>query len=47
MNIYSKLKEIVTQKTKTYYFLTGALTVAGLLFIATSLYFTQNSNTLS
>lgn len=40
------LKEIVTQKTKTYYFLTGALTVAGLLFIATSLYFTQNPSPL-
>jgi hypothetical protein len=44
MNILLRLKKNINKKTNTYYFLTGILTAAGLLFIATNLFFTHNSN---
>lgn len=44
MNILLRLKETINKKTNTYYFLTGILTAVGLLFIATNLFFTHNSN---
>jgi len=46
MNFFLRLKTIFNRKTKTYYFLTGVLTVIGLLFIATNLFFTNNSNSI-
>ena len=46
MNFFIQLKDSINKKTKTYYFLAGMLTITGLFFIATSLFFTQNSNTI-
>ena len=43
MNVLLRLKEIFTKKSKTYYFLAGALSVVGIIFISTNLFFTQNT----
>jgi hypothetical protein len=43
MNVLLRLKEIFTKKSKTYYFLAGALSVLGIIFISTNLFFTQNT----
>ena len=43
MSVLLRLKEIFTQKSKTYYFLAGALSVVGIIFISTNLFFTQNT----
>lgn len=42
MSVLYRLKETIKKKSKTYYFLVGALTVVGVLFISTNLFFTQN-----
>jgi len=43
MSVLLRLKEIFTKKSKTYYFLAGALSVLGIIFISTNLFFTQNT----
>ena len=43
MHVLLRLKEIFTKKSKTYYFLAGALSVLGIIFISTNLFFTQNT----
>jgi len=43
MIFFNKLKEVFTKKSKTHYFLTGALSVLGIIFISTNLFFTQNT----
>ena len=43
MSVLLRLKEIFTKKSKTYYFLAGALSVVGIIFISTNLFFTQNT----
>jgi len=43
MSILLRLKEIFTKKSKTYYFLAGALSILGIIFISTNLFFTQNT----
>ena len=43
MIFFNKLKEVFTKKSKTHYFLTGALSVLGIIFISTILFFTQNT----
>ena len=42
MNVLSRLKETIQKKSKTYYLLVSALTVVGIMFISTNLFFTQN-----
>lgn len=42
MSVLLRLKEIFIKKSKTYYFLAGALSVVGIIFISTNLFFTQN-----
>ena len=43
MSVLLRLKEIFTKKSKTYYFLAGALSIVGIIFISTNLFFTQNT----
>ena len=43
MNVLLRLKEIFTKKSKAYYFFAGALSVVGIIFISTNLFFTQNT----
>ena len=43
MSVLSRLKETIKKKSKTYYFLISALTVVGIIFISTNLFFTHNS----
>jgi hypothetical protein len=43
MCVLLRLKKIITKKSKTYYFFAGALSVVGIIFISTNLFFTQNS----
>ncbi len=45
MNVLAKLQKFFNRKSKTYYFLAGALFVVGILFITTNLFFTHNTNT--
>lgn len=45
MNVLDKLRKFFNGKSKTYYFLAGALFVVGILFITTNLFFTHNTNT--
>ena len=42
MSVLSRLKETIQKKSKTYYLLVSALTVVGIMFISTNLFFTQN-----
>jgi hypothetical protein len=42
MSVLSRLKETIKKKSKTYYFLVSVLTVVGIIFISTNLFFTQN-----
>ena len=44
MNILLRLKETITKKSKAYYFLAGMLSVAGLLYISTNIFFTNNTS---
>ncbi|MEO8233582.1 MAG: lytic transglycosylase domain-containing protein [Ignavibacteriota bacterium] len=44
MNISLRLKETITKKSKAYYFLAGMLSVAGLLYISTNIFFTNNTS---
>ena len=44
MNVLLRLKEIFTKKSKAYYLFAGALTVVGIMFISTNLFFTQNTS---
>jgi hypothetical protein len=43
MSVLLRLKEIFIKKSKTYYFFAGALSVLGIIFISTNLFFTQNT----
>lgn len=43
MSVLLRVKEIITKKSKTYYFFAGALSVIGIIFISTNLFFTQNT----
>lgn len=43
MNVLLRLKEVLTKKSKAYYFFAGALSVVGIIFISTNLFFTQNT----
>lgn len=43
MSVLLQLKEIITKKSKTYYFLAGAFSVVGIIFISTNLFFTQST----
>jgi len=43
MNILIRFKEIIKKKTKLYYFLAGMITVTGLLYISTNIFFTHNN----
>ena len=43
MNVLLRLREIFTKKSKIYYFLAGAFSVLGIIFISTNLFFTQNT----
>lgn len=43
MSVLLRLKESFTKKSKMYYFLTGVITVVGLLFVLTNLFFTHNT----
>lgn len=45
MSVLLRLKEIITKKSKTYYFFAGVFSAIGILFIASNLFFTQNTNT--
>jgi membrane-bound lytic murein transglycosylase D len=42
MNVLERVKENINKKSKTYYFFAGVLSVVGLLFIASNLFFTNN-----
>ncbi len=44
MNVLERLKESIYKKSKTNYFFAGALSMMGLLFIASNLFFTGNPN---
>mgnify|MGYP001182305090 FL=1 len=44
MNILLRFKEAIAKKSKAYYFLTGMLTIAGLLYISTNIFFTHNTS---
>ena len=43
MSVLLRLKEIFIKKSKTYYFFAGVLSVLGIIFISTNLFFTQNT----
>ncbi|HMN23880.1 MAG TPA: lytic transglycosylase domain-containing protein [Ignavibacteriaceae bacterium] len=43
MNILLRLKGTITKKSKAYYFLAGMLTLAGMLYISTNIFFTNNT----
>jgi membrane-bound lytic murein transglycosylase D len=43
MSVLSRLKESIVKKSKMYYFLAGALSVIGVLFVATNLFFTNST----
>ena len=43
MSVLLCVKEIITKKSKGYYFIAGALSVVGIIFISTNLFFTQNT----
>jgi hypothetical protein len=43
MSVLLRLKQNFTKKSKTYYFLAGALSIVGIIFISTNLFFTQNT----
>jgi hypothetical protein len=42
MSVLFRLKETIKKKSKTYYFLVSVLTVVGIIFISTNLFFTPN-----
>jgi len=44
MNVLDGFKKNLSEKSKAYYFLAGALFVVGILFITTNLFFTHNTN---
>lgn len=44
MSILLRVKEAITKKSKAYYFLAGMLTVTGLLYISTNIFFTHNTS---
>ncbi len=44
MNILLRLKGTITKKSKAYYFLAGMLTLAGMLYISTNIFFTNNTS---
>jgi hypothetical protein len=44
MRVLSLLKQMIFERSKMYYFLAGVLSVVGLLFISTNLFFTHNTN---
>ncbi|MCU0342494.1 MAG: lytic transglycosylase domain-containing protein [Ignavibacterium sp.] len=46
MNLSAKLKIIISEKSKTFYFLSGMFCVLGVLFISTNLFFTPNNNSV-
>ena len=43
MSVLSRLKETITKKSNASYFFAGVLTVVGLLFVSTNLFFTNNT----
>ena len=47
MSVLLRLKESFAKKSKMYYFLTGVITVVGLLFVSTNLFFTHNTIALT
>jgi hypothetical protein len=46
MKLPVKLKMIISEKSKVYYFLSGMFFVLGILFISTNLFFTPNNNSV-
>src|SRR5690606_21368295 len=43
MNVFSKIIDVLSKKTKIYYFAGGAITVIGLIYISANLSFTNNT----
>ena len=43
MNVFSKIKDALSKKSKVYYFAGGAITIIGLIYILTNMSFTNNT----